>query len=120
MTTEKRDAVAAEWAEHDLTVTPRSGGARRGSVAAEFGREVTGRATGGRPPLDPAAKPGEHAHIRQVRLPAVMDRQLQALAQQQARTTSALLRDAVADYLVAHADEDPKPSRRPRSAARRT
>lgn len=56
----------------------------------------------GRPSIDPAAAPGQHARNRQVRLAANIDQQLQALADRQQRTPSAVMRDAVAEYLHTH------------------
>lgn len=103
MATKKRDEAAAEWAERDMTLTPRSRTALRGTAAAKHGRAALERATGGRPSIDPAAKPGQHARNRQVRLAADIDRQLQNVAEQQQRTTSAVMRDAVAQYLSVHA-----------------
>lgn len=93
------DEALADWAERDMTLSPRSKSALRGSAAAEHGRA----ALGGRPSIDPTAQPGEHARNRQVRLAADVDRRLQELADQQHRTASAVMRDAVAEYLSAHA-----------------
>lgn len=101
MTTDK-DKTAAAWAEHDMTLRARSRTALRGAAAAEHGQAALARATGGRPSIDPTAKPGQHARNRQVRLPAEVDQQLQALAGRPQRTASAVLRDAVADHLRAH------------------
>lgn len=97
------DEALADWAERDMTLRPRSKSALRGSAAAEHGREALERALGGRPSIDPTAQPGEHARNRQVRLAADVDRRLQELADQQHRTASAVMRDAVAEYLSAHA-----------------
>lgn len=96
------DEAAVDWAEHGMTLPERSRTALRGAAAATHGRAALERATGGRPSIDPTAGPGEHARNRQVRLPADVDRQLQALADQQQRTPSAVLRDAVAEYLSAN------------------
>jgi SRSO17 transposase len=103
MTTEDEQALA-DWAEHDMTLPARSSTARRGAAAAEHGRAALERASGGRPSIDPAARPGQHSRNRQVRLAADVDQRLRQLAERQKRTTSAVMRDAVADYLSAHAD----------------
>lgn len=102
MTTKRNDQAAADWAEHDMTLPARSKTALRGVAAAEHGRTALERACVGRPSIDPAAMPGQHARNRQVRLPASLDQQLRALADQQQRTPSAVVRDAVAEYLHAH------------------
>jgi hypothetical protein len=102
MTTKRKDQTAADWAEHDMTLPARSKTAVRGAAAAEHGRAALERAAVGRPSVDPTAAPGQHARNRQVRLAANVDQQLQALADQQQRTPSAVMRDAVAEYLHAH------------------
>jgi len=56
----------------------------------------------GRPSIDPAAGPGEHSKVRQVRLPAAANQQLDALAAAEGRTASDILRDALTDYLSTH------------------
>lgn len=94
--------AAAEWAEHQMQLEPGSPTALRGARATEHGRAALERALGGRPSIDPAAKPGQHARKRQVRLPADIDDQLEALASAQHRTPSAVLRDALAEYLSSH------------------
>ena len=45
----------------------------------------------------------QHARTRQVRLAADSDQQLTAGAERQQRTPSAVLRDALSDYLAVHA-----------------
>lgn len=102
MTTKRNDQAVADWAEHDMALPARSKTALRGAAAGEHGREALERAGVGRPSIDPAAPPGQHARNRQVRLAANIDQQLQALADQQHRTPSAVMRDAVAEYLHAH------------------
>ncbi len=102
MTTERNHQAAADWAEQDMNLPARSKTALRGAAAAEHGREALERAGVGRPSIDPAAAPGQPARNRQVRLAANIDQQLQALADQQQRTPSAVMRDAVAEYLHAH------------------
>lgn len=94
---------AAAWAENDMTLPARSTTALRGAAAAAHGRAALERATGGRPSIDPEASPGQHARNRQVRLAADVDQRLQRLAEQQQRTPSAVMRDAVNDYLSQHA-----------------
>ncbi|WP_158550726.1 ribbon-helix-helix protein, CopG family [Geodermatophilus sp. TF02-6] len=102
MATEKDYQAAADWAEHQMQLRPDSITARRGAAAAQHGREALARALGGRPSIDPTAEPGEHARVRQVRLPGDLDRQLAAVAAAQHRSASAVMRDALADYLRAH------------------
>lgn len=94
---------AAEWAEHDMTLKPGSTTARRAAAAAERGRELLERATGGRPPLDPNAAPGQHSPVRQVRLPADLNEQLDVVAAAEHRRPSDVIRSALVDYLATHA-----------------
>jgi len=100
--TDKDYDAAADWAEHDMTLPTNSDTALRGDDAAEFGRSVLERALGGRPSIDPHAAPGEHARLRQVRLPRAMDAELSAIAEHERRSISAVLRDAVEEYVTAH------------------
>jgi len=92
--------AAADWAEHDMTLNPTSTTALRGEKAAEHGRRALERAMGGRPSIDPAAAPGQHARVRQVRLPADVDRRLEEVADTQHRRPSDVMRDALAEYLA--------------------
>lgn len=101
MTSEKDYAAAAEWAENEMTLPKNSRSALRGKDAAEFGRAVIERAQGGRPALDSAAAPGQHARVRQVRLPRSLDAQLTALADAQHRRASEIMRDALSEYVSA-------------------
>lgn len=100
--TEKDYQQAAEWAEHDMTLKQASTTALRGEGAATFGRDLLERATGGRPSIDPKARPGEHSPVRQVRLPAEVNEQLTALAQAEHRSPSDVIRAALTDYIAAH------------------
>lgn len=100
--TDKDYQQAAEWAEHDMTLKPASTTALRGESAATFGRELLERATGGRPSIDPKAKPGQHSPVRQVRLAAEVNEQLTALAHAEHRSPSDVIRAALADYIAAH------------------
>jgi len=102
MATKKDYQAAADWAEHEMKLKTNSASARRGAAAAEQGREILQRALAGRPSIDPAARPGQHARKRQVRLPADIDQQLEVLAATQHRSASAVLRDALGDYLRNH------------------
>lgn len=102
MPTERDYQAAADWAEHEMQLQPDSATARRGVAAAKHGGEALARALGGRPSIDPAAKPGEHARTRQVRLPSELDQQLAAVAAAQHRSASAVMRDALNDYLRVH------------------
>jgi hypothetical protein len=95
-------ARAADWAEHDMTLKEDSATALRGTDAAAFGRDLLERSTGGRPPLDPTAAPGQHSPVRQVRLPTALNEQLAALAAAEHRRPSDVIRTALSDYLAAH------------------
>ncbi len=92
-------AAAADWAENEMTLDPASATALRGEAAAAFGRELLERATAGRPSIDPAAVPGKHSPARQVRLAERQSLRLDRLAERQGRRPSALLRDALDEYL---------------------
>jgi len=85
-----------------MTLAPTSTTALRGSDAAAFGRDLLERATGGRPPLDPTAAPGQHSPVRQVRLPIAVNEQLAAVAAAEHRRPSDVIRTALADYLATH------------------
>ncbi|MGQ0467662.1 MAG: ribbon-helix-helix protein, CopG family [Sporichthyaceae bacterium] len=91
---------AADWAETDMALKPESRTALRGPAAAEHGRALLERATGGRPPLDPDAAPGQHSPVRQVRLPADLNEQLDAVAAAEHRRPSDVIRSALAEYLA--------------------
>jgi hypothetical protein len=99
---EKDYDAAAEWAEHDMTLPKNSRTARRGAAAADFGRSVLERAQGGRPSIDPDAAPGHRSRVRQVRLSAAIDYQLDEVARWQHRRPSDVMRDALAEYLATH------------------
>jgi hypothetical protein len=100
--TDKDYDAAADWAEHDMNLPKNSRTALRGDAASDFGRKVLERALGGRPSIDPEAGPGQHAPVRQVRLPHAVDVELRAIAHHEHRTVSAVLREAVEEYLTAH------------------
>ena len=114
MTTEQDYADAAAWAENEMTLRSGSTTALRGGDAAAYGAAVLATATsndpavvmpsrtGGRPSLDPTAAPGEHAKVRQVRLPAATNTALDAQATAEGRSVSQVLRDAVTEYLTTH------------------
>lgn len=82
------------------------------AAAAAHGRALPEQAAGGpaefekalrgRPSIDPDAGPGEHSRVRQVRLPAAQNEQLDAVAASEGRRPSAVIRDAVAQYLATH------------------
>ena len=99
---EKDYQAAADWAEHDMTLKPASTTALRSAAAAAHGRAALERALGGRPSIDPNAKPGQHSRTRQVRLPADINDRLDQTAAAQHRRASDVMRDALAEYL-AHA-----------------
>ena len=64
MTKERDYQAAANWAEHDMTLKPSSTTALRGEAAAAHGKAALERALGGRPSIDPNAKPGQHSRTR--------------------------------------------------------
>jgi hypothetical protein len=99
---EKAARELAEWAEHEMTLTPNSATALRGAAAAEFGRATVERALG-RPSIDPNARPGQHSPVRQVRLPVEVNEQLVAVAAAEHRRPSDVIRSALADYLATRA-----------------
>lgn len=100
----KEDArELADWAEREMTLKPNSATALRGSAAAEFGRATIERALGGRPSIDPHARPGQHSPVRQVRLPAEVNEQLAAVAAAEHRRPSDIIRSALVDYFATHA-----------------
>lgn len=100
---EKDAHELANWAEHEMTLKPNSATALRGAAAAEFGRATIERALGGRPSIDPQARPGQHSPVRQVRLPAELNEQLTAVAAAEHRRPSDVIRTALTDYLTTHA-----------------
>ena len=103
MSSEAKDyQQAADWAERDMTLKPSSTTALRGNAAATFGRDLLERATAGRPSIDPNARPGQHSPVRQVRLPAEVNKQLADLARAEHRSPSDVIRAALADYIAAH------------------
>lgn len=94
------DALS-DWAENEMTLPAKSATAKRGRDAAAAGRALLDR-VGGRPSLDPTAEPGTVSPARQVRLPAHLDARIDAIAAQQGRSRSEVLRDAAAEYADAH------------------
>lgn len=102
MNSEQQYDAAADWAEKEMTLTSGSATALHGTAAADLGRGLVARATGGRPALDPSAYPGKHSRVRQVWLPADLAGSLDALARAQNRRVSDLMRDALADYVSTH------------------
>jgi hypothetical protein len=91
--------AAAEWAEHDMTLPSGSKTARRGEDAAAFGRDLVERSQGGRPSIDPTARPGEKSPVRQVRLPRALNADLEDYAASHHLRPSDVLRDALSEYL---------------------
>lgn len=100
--TEAEYRELADWAENDMTIDLDAPGVLYGAQAAQAGREMVARAQGGRPPLDPNAQVGQHAKNRTVRLPGPLDAGLIAVAAQQHRRPSDVLRDAVTEYVTQH------------------
>jgi len=91
---------AADWAEHAMTLKPGSTTALRGDDAAKRGREVLAKALGGRPSIDPDAKPGQHARVRQVRVSTDVDARIETLAADRHVKASDIIREALAAYLA--------------------
>jgi len=102
MNSDKEYYAAADWAEKEMTVKPGSATALRGTAAADLGRRMVARSTGGRPVLDPSAYPGKYSRVRQVRLPSDLAGSLDALARAQNQRLSDLMRDALTDYVSTH------------------
>jgi len=102
MNSDKEYYAAADWAEKEMTLKPGSMAALQGTAAADLGRRMVARSTGGRPALDPSANLGKHSRVRQVRLPSDLAGSLDALAHVQNRRVSDLMRDALADYVSTH------------------
>ena len=92
--------AAADWAEHEMTLKPGSTTALRGQDAAKRGREVLAKALGGRPSIDPDAKPGQHARVRQVRVSTDVDARIEVLAAGRHVKASDIIREALAAYLA--------------------
>ena len=92
--------AAADWAEHEMTLKPGSTTALRGPDAAKRGREVLAKALGGRPSIDPDAKPGQHARVRQVRVSTDVDARIEVLAADRHVKASDIIREALAAYLA--------------------
>lgn len=112
-TTPDYDALAA-WAESDAptlhpgAVVHRGDAARAASRAlledaaeTDDEREAIERAKGGRPRLDPTAKPGKNSPMWNVRAPETLDADARARAAAEGKDLSALVRDAVQAYLAA-------------------
>lgn len=107
------DALAA-WAESDAptvqpgTVTHRGPEARAAAramleAAAETPEDHALLARAGRPPLDPGAEPGTTSPHWNLRAPAPLDARARAQAEAEGRKLSALVRQAVDEYLTNHA-----------------
>lgn len=89
----------AQWAENDMTLPTNSHTALRGDDAAAAGRALLERVTG-RPRLDPT----DNSHDgpspkRQVRLPAAISKNIDAIAAQQNRKPSEVMREAIINYV---------------------
>ena len=110
--------AAADWAEHAMTLKPGSATALRGDDAAKRGREVLAKALGGRPSIDPDAKPGQHARVRQVRVSTEVDARIEVLAADRHVKASDIIREALAAYLataVSQGDNGASRTRRSRT-----
>jgi predicted transcriptional regulator len=108
--------AAADWAEHAMALKPGSATALRGPDAAKRGREVLARALGGRPSIDPDARPGQHARVRQVRVSAEVDARIEVLAADRHVKASDIIREALAAYLASAVSSGEKDASRTRRA----
>jgi Ribbon-helix-helix protein, copG family len=106
--------AAADWAEHAMTLKPGSTTALRGADAAKRGREVLAKALGGRPSIDPDAKPGQHARVRQVRVSTEVDARIEVLAADRHVKASDIIREALAAYLASAVSQGEKGASRTR------
>lgn len=81
-----------------------------GPAAAAHGRALLENAIGadelrrwvGRPSIDPHAQPGQASTVRHVRVARRASERVDAIAEAQGRKASAVIRDAIDDYLAAH------------------
>ncbi|PCK23195.1 CopG family ribbon-helix-helix protein [Rhodococcus qingshengii] len=95
------EALAA-WAENDMNLPVNSKTAKRGADAAQAGRDLLERVgVGGRPSLGGKDASGTSPR-RQVRLPVGLSARLDAIAAEQHRKPSDVMREAVEDYVRAH------------------
>lgn len=89
----------AQWAENDMTLPTNSHTALRGDDAAAAGRALLERVTG-RPRLDPTDTSHDGpSPKRQVRLPAAISKNIDAIAAQQNRKPSEVMREAIINYV---------------------
>lgn len=107
--------AAADWAEHATTLKHGWTTALRRDDAAKRGRKVLAKALGGRPSIDPDAKPGQHARVRQVRVSSEVDARIEALATYRQAKASDIIREALAAYLATAVSHDESASRARRS-----
>lgn len=99
--TEKGYDVMADWAENDIRLPVESATAQRGAAAAAVGRELLQRSAG-RPRLGGAS--GQKASPRrQVRLPDDISKSVDLLAAREGRKASEIMREAITEYVQAHA-----------------
>lgn len=108
-----RSEAASRWAEEDMSLSPRSTTALRGTAAAEHGQTILQAALGGSEALERAVRgrktlgkqrPSGRSPKRQATLPAELDRRgLAFIEAGGARDFSALMRVALTEYLDHHA-----------------
>lgn len=97
---EERDAALAAWAASDeARIAEDDPKMLRGDAARQHGRAVLARVGRGQRPLEATMAKGEHSPRRQVRLPKSLSDDLDDLASEQGRQPSALMRDAISEYL---------------------
>lgn len=98
-----RDQALAEWAASEAAeIRADDPGVLRGDAARAASRALLERAGAGRPALDPNQPKGAVSPRRQVRLPDQLNAKVDAIARQQNRTPSAVMRDAIEAYVNTH------------------
>lgn len=105
----------SDWAENDMELKADSTTALRGPAAAAHARALMEQAgidvaelnklIGGRPALDPDAKPGAHSPKINTRVTEATNTLLKAEAKALGITPSALVRRALTEWLESHREE---------------
>jgi hypothetical protein len=102
-TRDDRDDALEAWAASDeVSIGRDDPKLLRGEAARQYGQEILAVVGRGRRPLDETMVKGEHSPRRQVRLPQALSDNLDHLASKQGRQPSALMRDAISEYLTRH------------------
>lgn len=105
----------SEWAENEMELKPDSPTALRGPAAAAHARALMEEAgigvaelnklIGGRPALDPEAKPGSHSPKINIRVTEATNTLLKAEAKALGIKPSELVRRALTEWLESHRGE---------------